>query len=163
MASLPGTQRTQEPFRGKGKEKGRRSKREPWAERPQADLPKCQTSYIESVIQGNGIAAAYCNDRYFVLVSDGGAGGVFEYNLDDIPQPPGGSQPNDAADGSFSAGDACVTGMASLTAGKVVRRLCCPSTARCTELGQLPLLFLWLEAGRQTLQSRQWVCSSVDQ
>ena len=79
------------------------------------------------MIQGNGIAAAYCNDRYFVLVSDAAAGGLFQYNLDDIPQPPGGSQPNDAADGSFSAGDACVTGMDSLTAGKVVNRPCCPS------------------------------------
>lgn len=100
-------------------------------------MPKCQTSYIESVIQGNGIAAAYCNDRYFVLVSDAAAGGVFEYNLDDIPQPPGGSQPNDAADGSFSAGDACVTGMDSLTAGKVVNSPCCPTTTRLRELGQL--------------------------
>jgi hypothetical protein len=91
-----------------------------WGE-TQANLPKCQTSYIESVIQGTGIAAAYCNDRYFVLISDASAGGLFEYNLNDIPQPPGGTQPADAADGSFSAGEACVTGMDSLTAGKVVR------------------------------------------
>ena len=59
---------------------------------------RCSSAALRAVIVGGGIKAAYCNDAFLVIVSDGTPG--FSTNLESIKNPPGAVS---------SDGSACVT------------------------------------------------------
>eukprot|EP00218_Dolichomastix_sp_CCMP3274_P001074 CAMPEP_0170157766 /NCGR_PEP_ID=MMETSP0033_2-20121228/66669_1 /TAXON_ID=195969 /ORGANISM="Dolichomastix tenuilepis, Strain CCMP3274" /LENGTH=371 /DNA_ID=CAMNT_0010395171 /DNA_START=75 /DNA_END=1186 /DNA_ORIENTATION=- len=77
----------------------------------QASDSRCSSFYLDSVVAGGGVKAAFCNDANLVIVSDGSPG--FTPNLEDIPNPPG----------SFdSDGNACKTRIWS-TAKPIVHKI----------------------------------------
>ena len=59
---------------------------------------RCTSAALASLIKGQGIKAAYCNDEFLVIISDGTPG--FKTNLDSVKNPPGSVDKN---------GMACVT------------------------------------------------------
>jgi len=58
---------------------------------------------------GDGVVAAWCTDKYFVVVGSMAPG--YEMNMDDIPQPPGGT--------NSATGAACVTGDVTVSSLKL--------------------------------------------
>ena len=65
----------------------------------------CSATFLATVIKGDGVKYAYCNDKWLVLVSSG-APSVFTANLNDVPNPPG------------KQGTTYVTGMSSLSSDR---------------------------------------------
>ena len=63
-----------------------------------AIAPRCASAALAAVIVGGGVKAAYCNDAFLVIVSDGTPG--FPTYLTSIKNPPG---------AVGSDGSACVT------------------------------------------------------
>ena len=63
---------------------------------------RCTTAALEQAIKTSAgtVKAAYCNDEYLVVLSDGGTP-YAQPALEDVPQPPGGTDPY--------SGEACVT------------------------------------------------------
>ena len=53
----------------------------------QSTESRCTRQALQNVIHKTGIKAAYCNDEFLVIYSDGSPG--FTSNLYDIPNPPG--------------------------------------------------------------------------
>ena len=48
---------------------------------------RCTSAALAAVVVGQGIKAAYCNDAFLVIISDGTPG--YQTNLDSIKNPPG--------------------------------------------------------------------------
>ena len=64
----------------------------------QSTDPRCTSAALKAVVFGNGIKAAYCNDAFLVILSDGTPG--FPSYLGSIKNPPG---------SFFANGTLCVT------------------------------------------------------
>jgi hypothetical protein len=70
----------------------------------QSTDPRCSSAALKALVFGNGIKAAYCNDAFLVILSDGTSG--FSNYLGSIKNPPG---------SFFSNGSMCVTRHADAT------------------------------------------------
>ncbi|KAJ1446375.1 hypothetical protein M885DRAFT_625307 [Pelagophyceae sp. CCMP2097] len=68
----------------------------------------CSGAFLASVFAGTGVKHAFCNDKWLIIASDRSAGGLYEFNLNDPPFPPG----------AIVKGEARRTGMLSLSLDK---------------------------------------------